>query len=235
MSYILDALRRADSERERGTIPSLHTKAEALIDAEDDEGFGSRPHPLLWAVIGLSVVLAGVLAWQFMGNSPAEPAPMPAFNQTPAPVVPAPTPAPAPVPASVPPPMATIAPPTPQPEPPVAMAPARPVPQAPVQAAPRKQPARVTAKASAPVPASTAAPERPVQTLNELPENIRRELPQIAVGGAMYSENAANRMLIINGQVFHEGDKVAGELVLEQIKLKTAVLAYKGYRYGISY
>jgi general secretion pathway protein B len=224
MSYILDALRRADSERERGTIPSLHTKAEALIDAEDDEGFGSRPHPLLWAV------LASVLAWQFMGSSPTEPAPMPASIQAPAPV---PTPAPAPVPASVPPPMATIAPPTPQPEPPVAMAPARPVPQAPVQAAPRKQPTRVAAKASA--PASAAAPERPVQTLSELPENIRRELPQITVGGAMYSENAANRMLIINGQVFHEGDKVAGELVLEQIKLKTAVLAYKGYRYGISY
>jgi general secretion pathway protein B len=232
MSYILDALRRADSERERGTIPSLHTKAEALIDAEDDEGFGSRPHPLLWAVIGLSVVLAGVLAWQFMGSSPAEPAPMPAFNQTPAPVVPAPAPAPAP--ASVPPPMATVAPPVPQPAPPpVAMAPARSVAQAPVQAAPRKQPARVAAKASA--PASAAAPERPVQTLAELPENIRRELPQITVGGAMYSESAANRMLIINGQVFHEGDKVSGELVLEQIKLKTAVLAYKGYRYGISY
>jgi general secretion pathway protein B len=230
MSYILDALRRADSERERGTIPSLHTKAEALIDAEDEEGFGSRPHPLLWAVIGLSVVLASVLAWQFMGSSPTEPAPMPASIQAPAPV---PTPAPAPVPASVPPPMATIAPPTPQPEPPVAMAPARPVPQAPVQAAPRKQPTRVAAKASA--PASAAAPERPVQTLSELPENIRRELPQITVGGAMYSENAANRMLIINGQVFHEGDKVAGELVLEQTTLKTAVRAYKGYRYGISY
>ena len=229
MSYILDALRRADSERERGTIPSLHTKAEALTDAEDDEGFGSRPHPLLWAVIGLSVVLAGVLAWQFMGSSPAEPVPMPAFNQTPAPV-PAPTPAPAPVPASVPPPMATIAPPPTQP---AAMTSARPVPPAPVQAAPRKQSARVAAKASA--PASAAAPERPVQTLNELPENIRRELPQITVGGAMYSENAATRMLIINGQVFHEGDKVSGELVLEQIKLKGAVLAYKGYRYGISY
>jgi len=51
----------------------------------------------------------------------------------------------------------------------------------------------------------------------------------------MYSENAASRMLIINGQVFHEGDKISGELVLEQIKLKAAVLAYKGYRYGISY
>jgi len=223
MSYILDALRRADSERERGAIPSLHAQPEALIDADDDEGSGRRPHPLLWAVIGLSVVLAGVLAWQFMGSSPAEPAPMPVS-------IPAPLPAPAPAPA----PMAAIAPP-PQPmPPPVAMVPAQPVPQAPVQAAPRRLPARAAvAKASA--PASAAAPERPVQTLSELPENIRRELPQITVGGAMYSENAASRMLIINGQVFHEGDKISGELVLEQIKLKAAVLAYKGYRYGISY
>jgi len=219
MSYILDALRRADSERERGAIPNLHAKPEALIDADDDEGTGSRPHPLLWAVIGLSVVLAGVLAWQFMGSSPVEPAPMPVS-------VPVPAPAPAP--------MATVAPPPPQPTlPPVAMMPAQPVPQAPVQAAPRKLPARAAAKVSA--PASAATPERPVQTLAELPENIRRELPQITVGGAMYSENAASRMLIINGQVFHEGDKISGELVLEQIKLKAAVLAYKGYRYGISY
>jgi len=225
MSYILDALRRADSERERGAIPNLHAKPEALIDADDDEGGSSRPHPLLWAVIGLSVVLAGVLAWQFMGSSPAEPAPMQVSIPTPAP-----TPASAPAPA----PVATIAPPLPQPTlPPVAMAPIQPVPQAPVQAAPRRLPARAATKASA--PASAAAPERPVMTLSELPENIRRELPQITVGGAMYSENAANRMLIINGQVFHEGDKVSGELVLEQIKLKAAVLAYKGYRYGISY
>ena len=70
---------------------------------------------------------------------------------------------------------------------------------------------------------------------NELPENIRRELPQLVIGGAMYSKTPANRMLILNGQVFHEGDKVGGELVLEQIKLKSAVLAYKGYRYNINY
>ncbi len=51
----------------------------------------------------------------------------------------------------------------------------------------------------------------------------------------MYSKNAASRMLILNGQVFHEGDKVAPNLVLEQIKLKSAVLAYKDHRYSIDY
>ena len=77
--------------------------------------------------------------------------------------------------------------------------------------------------------------EARVFALNELPENIRRELPTLAVGGAMYSEKAANRMLILNGQVFHEGEKVSPDLMLEQIKLKSAVLVYKSYRYGISY
>ena len=51
----------------------------------------------------------------------------------------------------------------------------------------------------------------------------------------MYSDNAASRFLIINGQILHESDKVTPELTLEQIKLKAAVLRYKGYRYGISY
>ncbi|MBC7994113.1 MAG: general secretion pathway protein GspB, partial [Rhizobacter sp.] len=82
---------------------------------------------------------------------------------------------------------------------------------------------------------SAAEPERPAMAFNELPDQIRRELPQLVIGGAMYSQTPANRMLILNGQVFHEGDKVAGELMLEQIRLKSAVLAYKGYRYNINY
>ncbi len=71
--------------------------------------------------------------------------------------------------------------------------------------------------------------------VNDLPEAIRREQPKLSVGGAMHSANPANRMLILNGQVFHEGDQVTADLVLEQIKLKSAVLVYKGYRYSISY
>ena len=51
----------------------------------------------------------------------------------------------------------------------------------------------------------------------------------------MHSANPANRMLILNGQVFHEGDQVTPDLVLEQIKLKSAVLVYKGQRYSINY
>ncbi len=227
MSYILDALRRADSERERGGVPSLHARPmpEALADADEDEA-PRRSQPLLWAVIVLLVLLVAVLAWQFLGSRAPEPVPLPA------------------------PPVASLTPPAPAPVPPEPLAPAPITPalpsatQAPATVAPRpappppvrsvqRQPQRAEAKA--PVPASAAEPERPVLAYNELPDNIRRELPQLVVGGAMYSQTPASRMLILNGQVFHEGDKVAGGLVLEQIKLKSAVLAYKGYRYGINY
>ncbi len=38
---------------------------------------------------------------------------------------------------------------------------------------------------------------------------------------------------MINGQVFHEGDRLGAGLVLERIKQKSAVLAYKGWRYEV--
>ena len=222
MSYILDALRRADSERERGAVPNLHANPVAL---EDDDGEPRRTSPLLWAVVVLSLLLAGVVAWLFLGRDAPEPAPVAA---APSAVVPTPT--------------AAVAPPPPVAEsPPVLERRAADVPTtiAPprVITAPTANPApRVQAKAqaSALIPASAAA-ERPIATLGDLPESLRRELPQLAVGGAMYSGQASSRMLILNGQVFHEGDTVAAGLVLEQIKLKSAVLAYKGYRYSISY
>jgi general secretion pathway protein B len=222
MSYILDALRRADSERERGGVPSLHSKQlpNDLADDEDD-GDRGRSQPLLWAVVGLSVVLLAVLAWLFLGResrpetvvaavpATAPPAPM----VTPAPPLPTPQPLPQPMPAPV-----EAVPPPP-----------------PVQYAPQRKAARPAAKPPVAAASSPVVVEPRVYALNELPEEVRRELPSLTVSGAMYSEQAANRMLILNGQVFHEGDKVSANLVLEQIKLKSAVLVYKSYRYGISY
>ena len=51
----------------------------------------------------------------------------------------------------------------------------------------------------------------------------------------MYSDNPSSRMLILNGQLVHEGATLAPGLSLEQIKLKSAVLKFKGYRYEITY
>ena len=95
-------------------------------------------------------------------------------------------------------------------------------------------PASKQAAKAAPPP-KASEPEIRISTLAELPDEVRRELPTIAVGGSIYSKSAANRMLVINGQVFHEGDELAPGLVLDQIKQKAAVLKIKGYRYEIGY
>ncbi len=238
MSYILDALRRADTERERGAVPSLHSKqiAGGVADADDDgdEPSGRAIQPLWWAVGGLSVALVGMAVWLMVGRTAPEPVRMAE------PMVAAPLPAP-PQPAPFQP-----APPQPAPPPPVALQqqpePA-PVPQAPPPAAVQAPPTRVAAAPKpAPKPAERPAPapapredDTPVPSISELPDDIRRQLPTLSVSGASYSKNPASRMLILNGQVFKEGDKVANDLVLEQIRLKSAVLSFRGRRYSVSF
>jgi general secretion pathway protein B len=253
LSYILDALRRADAERELGEVPTLHTQAAPL--ASSDDGFDATPANWgRWVAAVLSLLAASAVAWLWLRPDAAE--------QKSAVVLAAPTARPmaqAPTPsqslAQLEPTIAPVAekasefvaqPPTTQVQtvvapdvlqkkaaspasPAVGLAASAGAPKTrPPPASPRTGP-KTTAKAV------TAAPQDPVVGVNDLPEAIRREQPKLSVGGAMHSANPANRMLILNGQVFHEGDQVTADLVLEQIKLKSAVLVYKGYRYSISY
>lgn len=76
-----------------------------------------------------------------------------------------------------------------------------------------------------------AAPAAPVSRLAELPEDVRREVPTLAFGGSIYSELPAQRMVILNGQVLREGDPITGELAVDEIRPKSAVLRIKGRRF----
>ena len=101
-------------------------------------------------------------------------------------------------------------------------------------------PARTGASAAAPArvaqpAAGMAAAGARLYTLDELPPEVRRELPAIAVNGASYSENPAHRMLIVNGQVLHEGETAAPDLLLEEIRLKQAVFRFRGTRFALPY
>ena len=61
------------------------------------------------------------------------------------------------------------------------------------------------------------------------------DAPKLAISGGVYSTNPAQRMLIVNGQVFNEGSEIGPGVVLEQIKPKGAVLKFRNARYSISY
>lgn len=84
-------------------------------------------------------------------------------------------------------------------------------------------------------PTASRGDERIHDNQQSLPDDVRSAIPRLVVGGAMYSESAANRMLIVNGQLFRENDELAPGLVLEQIALKSAVLRYRNYRFRVSY
>ena len=67
--------------------------------------------------------------------------------------------------------------------------------------------------------------------MSELPDELRRQLPPLVIGGSVYSPQAAKRMVIVNGQVFQEGATLAPELLLEQVRPKTAVFSIRGQRF----
>ncbi len=267
MSYILDALRRADAERSRGVVPGLH--AHGLPG--DTEAAARRPVLPGWAVgaVAVLVLAGGVVAWL----APWRGAPDSRVAQVSAPVPGVREDAPAPAPAAqgaLPPgPPGALDPAARPIEPPLAHAvqpapadagapppypPPRGVardPQAERVAAGRvatlepRAPARAPAAAApvsavehygAPIAAAPApARSTAVVALNDLPPDVRAQLPRLAVGGAIYSETPSARMVILNGQVFHEGDKPAADTVLEQIRLKSAVLNFRGQRYEVAF
>lgn len=206
MSYILDALRRADAERERGSVPGLHTQAMPDVGDEDEALVRRRGlAPWQWIAIGLAGGLAVAVAWTWRGDEPP-----PAPPQLPPP----------------PPQAALPAPPPPQPVVPAEPAPAAPVAIAPMRAAPPAAP-------PPPAPAPAPPPPRRVNSLADLPPDARAGLPPLAFGGSIYSNTPANRLLIVNGQLMHEGDTLGPGVKLEQIKPKAAVLDIRGQRFEV--
>ena len=72
MSYILDALRRADAERQRGAVPGLHDQP-ALLQPEADgpAPLATAARGLMWAGGGVLLAAALAGAWWLGRGSPA--------------------------------------------------------------------------------------------------------------------------------------------------------------------
>lgn len=257
MSYILDALRRAEAERGRGAVPGLHTQAMSAPRADSP----SAGHWLLWggAVVAVAGLAAGGTWWAMQRSAPAA---VPAVAAPPAapvaplavatapavPVVPAPVPVPDPSPL-LPPAPVTLEPRPVAPKrvaepvrekPAAAPAPAqarvRETPVPPPAPATRSQPlAPATPPAAAPatVPPGATPPNGPVFAQSDLPPSVREQLPALTVTGATYSSNPAHRMAIVNGQVLQEGDQAAPGLKLERIEQSRTVWSFHGYRYAV--
>lgn len=212
MSYILEALKKAQAERQLGSSPTIH--APTLQTAAASTSAGRFSKSMLLAVVGMAAVIGVLLVLVMRPASVPAVAPAPVAAPVPVSAPVTPTPLPAPV-ADLPPSVANLA--------------RASVPEAQPQA--QQAPAQPAAAAAKPA----AAPEEPVVNQRDLPEPIQRSIPQVAVGGYIYSKNPADRLLLVDKVLRHEGEEVAPGLVLEKLQPREAVFSFKGYRYRVPY
>lgn len=194
MSYILEALRRSQAERERGQVPGLHDQPASLAQRPARPEAGRWQGPLAVAALALAVVGLALWVWPGHLRQAAQPPGAPgAPATTPATAVPAPA--------------------LPQ------------VVSAPVEPMAPAQPEALPMRAAPAAPPAPAAPR--ATKLTDLSAEQRRELPPLSLGGAVWSESALSRFVIVNGQVVREGETAAPGVVVERIGPKAVQLRWR--------
>ncbi len=229
MSYILDALQRAEAERGQGQVPSLHALPSSTRPTAPPNGPRGGRHR--WVAAAALLAVVALVLWlnldRVLAPAPtAAPVPAAAPERTPAPapeLATAPTPAAPPAPAAQP--VAT-------PSPVTGPAPRASDAAAPSPKAPRTQPAKKAVPSADP---DAAPASRTVPLLAELPEALRREVPPLHITGAVYSANPGQRLLVVNNQVLTQGSQAAPGVVLEEIAPHNAVFSVNGSRFRLGH
>lgn len=257
MSYLLDALRKAERERKLGTVPNLATD----VGGPGDRGRGMpRWVPtVVIALVAINAVAIGFALWRWdvAGSSPpaAEP-PAPQASASPAAgasesgQASGGTSAPAPTAPTAPP--ATAAADAGQSrgsEPGQGASPAGQAGQAGSAAAAGDDGGqRAAAEPAAPSRSSQEAATRDEQataertttgggeppTLAALPEAERRRLPELRMNGHLYSSVPGRSFVLINGRRYHEGERVAAGGAVESIDADGVVINYQGRRFRLA-
>jgi len=208
MSYILDALKKSEQERGRGSAPSvqtLHTIGHDSVTTRTHYW----PHVLLFAIF---VNLGALLYFIITDTRDQQPVtqPLAAAQTEPTTVGTTHTPAAA---------VGT--------EP--LLAPINEeilykqvtMPAAAEAAAPQTAPIVETSFAYTPSQAS-------LLQRDELPESIQQQIPIMEFSAHVYSSNPLHRSIVINGRFMEEGDQFASDVTLSEITPKGAIFDFQG-------
>lgn len=232
MSFILDALRKSEHERQRQAGPVI---AEMPI---------ARPHarvPVALVAVGaLLAVNLAVLLWFLLRDDAPEvvreepaavvaapasraPAPPPPAADRPAPVTPPVAAVPAPVAREIRPLTAEV---TPEPS----GVPMREAPGAPDPSL--LPPAPLPVAATPPrYPSATTSGQELVPRLDTLPPQATAGLPALNLDLHIYASDPAQRAAFINGRRYREGDTTGEGIEVLAITTDGAVLRYRGQRF----
>jgi general secretion pathway protein B len=231
MSYILEALKKSDQQRQRGATPTLQA-AQVTVAAP------KRPLFIYYGLLAAVLLGAGIMIGWLRPWQPEQPPPETEPIAAKSPISISQQAAPASL--TAPPEMLSK---TAQefPTPNLARA-GQPVPMA--GAMKPNNPAldsSETPSAAAPIP-DKSMPEKPASLagvaqeqkaipLDELPLPIQREIPAMTVQLHAYSSNPSERLVSINSIRLREGGSLMLGLRLEQITPDGMVFSYKGYRF----
>ena len=70
-------------------------------------------------------------------------------------------------------------------------------------------------------------------SLNELPLSIQQSLPELSISVHYYVSNPASRMVNVNNRTMREGEELTSGLKLEEITQDGAIFSYQDYRFHI--
>jgi len=232
MSYILDALKNSDQQRQRGMTPTLLTSQAAVAAFE-------QPAYLFYVVFAAVLISSGVaIGWlrpwqsepaspevkavpvtpavaQFQGRDPVMRPEMPEISQQPKPEI-------------------SIKPYFPDP---VAIAENRPAMKKDTPAPPINKEVVPEPEAGAKdgpeksTPPGVSPGQKGGRTMAELPIAIQQEMPKISISALIYSGDSEGRMVGINDQLMREGESPFPGLKVEEITPDGVIFSYKKYRF----
>ncbi|MES2355007.1 MAG: general secretion pathway protein GspB [Pseudomonadota bacterium] len=229
MSYILDALKKAEQGRSQGKAPALFAvqTAEASV--------ASSKSMLPW-IVALVLILNGVAIFYWLRKSepdkpsakiaqPSVPAPSPSISSplesnspSVTPLAPGPTLKPTLPPINPPHPVAVTS-----------------------SVASKKreleksvkiiEPHEIEAIATTTAASAPSAEGKQITPLTGLPPDIQQAIPKMVVGMHMYSGRPSNRLVTINDKPLHEGDELSPGLRLVEVMPDGMIFSYRGHRF----
>lgn len=259
MSYILDALKKSEKDRRRGTVPDILTVQDTLSKKPE------KRHPWLYPVIAVLLLITGVFIWWSgawnIKRTKSDPqstvaqqneiagkeTPLPSEviidkpdiktsgnaadkNKVPEHQETAEKPSDAGLTGWK---MGTAEEPKPQvrnnPAPAVVAAPDK----IPPAAIPQTQVKEENEAGQKTVDTDAVPEKNRIYTLNDLPLSIRQKLPAFNITLSMYSDDPASRMVRINGQMIREGQNLNPEIKLEEIAQNGVILNYRNFRFHV--
>jgi general secretion pathway protein B len=213
MSYILEALKKSEQSRGHGTAPGIQTVHSSSLNYRPTAR-SIWPWILIAAVLLNLVVL---LYFVFQKNNAApipSPAPVEQAKNTPATNIDHPAQQPA----------SSVTQRAPQPA-------AQPVPKP----ASAPDPKFRATKADAAVAKNTQAHNLEATEIyhavdiNQLPEDIRNQIPPMIFTAHVYSSDPKQRSVVINGHYMEEGESLDDDFVLKQITSTGVIMDFRGH------